>query len=339
MHLLITGGAGFIGSHFVRMTLSDYPGDRVTVLDKLTYAGNLRNLEDVADDPRYRFVHGDICDPAAVADAMEGVDAVVNFAAETHVDRSLLDPASFIDTDVKGAYTLLEAVRVKPSVRFLQVSTDEVYGSIESGSFCETDRLSPSSPYSASKAGGEMMAMAYRKTHGVDIVITRGSNNYGPYQYPEKLIPLFITNALDDQPLPLYGDGGNVRDWIHALDHCRGIDTALRKGETGGIYNVAGMNERDNKDITYRILSLLGKDESLIRHVEDRPGHDRRYSITADRLMALGWAPRKSFEEGMAETVAWYRDRRDWWEPLKSGEHRAYYTAMYAKRLAEAEQR
>lgn len=338
MHLLITGGAGFIGSHFVRMTLSDYPGDRVTVLDKLTYAGNLRNLEDVADNPRYRFVHGDICDPTAVADAMEGVDAVVNFAAETHVDRSLLDPASFIDTDVKGAYTLLEAVRQKPSVRFLQVSTDEVYGSIESGSFCETDRLSPSSPYSASKAGGEMMAMAYRKTHSVDIVITRGSNNYGPYQYPEKLIPLFVTNALDDQPLPLYGDGGNVRDWIYVLDHCRGVDTALRKGESGGIYNVAGMNERDNKDITHRILALLDKDESLIRHVEDRPGHDRRYSITADRLLSLGWAPKKSFEEGMAETVGWYRDRRDWWEPLKSGVHRAYYTAMYAKRLAEAEQ-
>jgi dTDP-glucose 4,6-dehydratase len=235
LNLLVTGGAGFIGSHYVRLIVTDHPEDSVVVLDKLTYAGNPRNLEDVQHCPRFRFVQGDICDPHVVAEVMPGVDAVLNFAAETHVDRSLMEPASFIETDVKGTYTLLDAAKSAGVGRFLQVSTDEVYGSIERGAFSETDRLSPSSPYSASKAGGEMMVMAYHTTHHMDTVITRGSNTYGPFQYPEKLIPLFITNALEDQPLPLYGDGGNVRDWLHVADHCGGIDAALRKGAPGGI--------------------------------------------------------------------------------------------------------
>ncbi|HEY3413866.1 MAG TPA: dTDP-glucose 4,6-dehydratase [Armatimonadota bacterium] len=333
MKLLVTGGAGFIGSHYVKMALATHPDDSVLVLDKLTYAGNLRNLEAVADNPRYRFLHADICDAEAVEGAMSGIDAVLNFAAETHVDRSLMDPASFIETDVKGTFVLLEAARSAGVQRFLQVSTDEVYGSIESGSFRETDRLAPSSPYSAGKAGGEMMVMAFGTTYGLDTVITRGSNNYGPFQYPEKLIPLFITNALDDQSLPLYGDGANVRDWIHVDDHCRGIDLALRKGLAGAVYNIDGGNERSNREITQQILTHLGKDETLIRRVSDRPGHDRRYSICSDAIRELGWSPAIEFTEGLASTIAWYVERRDWWEPLKSGEYRAYYQSMYAERL------
>lgn len=336
MKLLVTGGAGFIGSHFVRLTLADHPEDSVLVLDKLTYAGNLRNLADVARAPRYAFVLGDICDPTIVAEVMAGVDAVLNFAAETHVDRSLADPASFIETDVKGTYTLLEAARSAGVGRFLQISTDEVYGSIEKGSLTEECPLTPSSPYSASKAGGEMMVMAYHATHGLDTVITRGSNTYGPYQYPEKLIPLFVTNALDGEPLPLYGDGGNVRDWMHAEDHCRGIDVALRKGSPGEIYNVGGGNERTNKDITDQIVRAVGANEALVQHVEDRPGHDRRYSIDSGKIRTLGWTPRYGLEDGLASTVAWYRERRDWWEPLKSGEYRAYYQSMYSHRLSKA---
>jgi dTDP-glucose 4,6-dehydratase len=336
LNLLVTGGAGFIGSHFVKLTLANHPEDSVVVLDKLTYAGNLRNLEDVEQNPRYRFVLGDICDPGVVAETMDGIDAVLNFAAETHVDRSLGDPASFIETDVKGTYTLLDAARKEGVGRFLQVSTDEVYGSINSGSFREDSALSPSSPYSASKAGAEMMVMAYHTTYGMDTIITRGSNNYGPFQYPEKLIPLFITNALDGEVLPLYGDGGNVRDWIHAEDHCRGIDAALRRGKPGEVYNVGGGNERTNKNITFLILRLTGADESLIRRVQDRPGHDLRYSINTDKIRNLGWSPAHRFEDGIASTVAWYRERRDWWEPLKSGEYRAYYQSMYANRLSKA---
>lgn len=334
MNLLVTGGAGFIGSHYVKLVLATHPEDSVLVLDKLTYAGNLRNLEDVADHPRYRFVQADICDARAVEQAMTGIDAVLNFAAETHVDRSLMDPASFIETDVKGTYTLLEAARTAGAGRFLQVSTDEVYGSIDTGSFRETDRLAPSSPYAAGKAGGEMMVMAFTTTYGMDTVITRGSNNYGSFQYPEKLIPLFITNALDNQPLPLYGDGANVRDWIHVEDHCRGIDLALRKGRSGAVYNIGGGNERSNRQITGEILRLLGKDETLIQPVADRPGHDRRYSVCSDAIRALGWTPIMRFEEGLKSTVAWYSERRDWWEPLKSGEYRAYYQSMYAERLS-----
>ena len=336
MNLLVTGGAGFIGSHYVKLVLNTHPEDSVLVLDKLTYAGNLRNLEDVTNHPRYRFVLGDICDPDIVSEVMTGIDAVLNFAAETHVDRSLTEPASFIETDVRGTYTLLDAAKSAGAGRFLQVSTDEVYGSIEDGSFGETDRLSPSSPYSASKAGGEMMVMAYHATYAMDTIITRGSNNYGPFQYPEKLIPLFITNALEDQPLPLYGDGANVRDWIHVEDHCRGIDLALRKGQPGAIYNIGGGNEYSNKQITYDILAHLGKDETLIKRVEDRPGHDRRYSIDTRKIRELGWSPKHSFEDGLAATVAWYSERRDWWEPLKSGEYRTYYQSMYAERLSKA---
>lgn len=334
MKLLVTGGAGFIGSHFVRHTLADHPQDDVLVLDKLTYAGNMRNLEDVRDNPRFRFVHGDIADAVLVADVMPGMDAVVNFAAETHVDRSLLDAAAFIETDVRGTWTLLEAARNAGVPRFLQVSTDEVYGSIAEGAFDETDPLAPSSPYSASKAGGDLMVAAYHTTYGLDTVITRGSNTYGPFQYPEKLIPLFITNALDGLPLPLYGDGGQKRDWLHVTDHCRAIDTALRHGAAGGVYNIGAHCERTNREVTHGILSRLGRGEDLIRHVADRPGHDRRYAVRTERIEALGWSPQIGFEHGLADTVDWYRARRDWWEPLKSGEYQAYYQSMYARRLA-----
>lgn len=329
MRLLVTGGAGFIGSHYVRHVLHHHPQDTVAVLDKLTYAGNLENLADVADDTRFTFTRGDIADPEAVAAVMDGVDAIVNFAAETHVDRSLMDPASFIETDVRGVYTLLEAARAREGVRFLQVSTDEVYGSISEGSFTESDALNPSSPYSASKAGGEMMVTAYRTTYGLDTVITRGSNTYGPHQYPEKLIPLFTTNALDGEPLPLYGDGSQVRDWIHVSDHVRAVDLLLREGAPGGVYNVGGGNERTNRWITHQILALTGRDAGLIRHVADRPGHDVRYSVETSRLRALGWAPQVDLADGLRETVEWYRARRDWWEPIKSGEYRAYYAAQY----------
>jgi len=336
LRLLVTGGAGFIGSHFVRYTLGRYPDDSVLVLDKLTYAGNTRNLEDVRSDPRFHFVQGDIADAALVAGLMPDVDAVVNFAAETHVDRSLLDAAAFIETDVKGTWTLLEAARRQPGVRFLQVSTDEVYGSIAEGAFRETDPPDPSSPYSASKAGGDMMVGAYHVTYGLDTRITRGSNTYGPYQFPEKLIPLFITNALENRPLPLYGDGEQVRDWLHVEDHCRGIDTVLRHGAPGGVYNIGAGCERENRQVTRAILDLLDKSDSLIRHVADRPGHDRRYAVQTDRVEALGWRPEVSFEDGLRATVDWYVARRDWWEPLKSGEYEAYYRAMYGQRVPEA---
>lgn len=334
MKLLVTGGAGFIGSHFVRLTLTEHPGDSVVVMDKLTYAGNLHNLDDVRDNPRFVFVRGDIADAETVSDVMRDVDAVVNFAAETHVDRSLLDAAAFIETDVRGTWTLLEAARRAGAVRFLQVSTDEVYGSIAEGAFDEADPLAPSSPYSASKAAGDLMVNAYRVTHGLDAVITRGSNTYGPFQYPEKLIPLFITNALDGRPLPLYGDGTQRRDWLFVTDHCRGVDTALRHGEAGGIYNVGAHCERTNAEVTRAILDRLGMGPDLIRHVEDRPGHDTRYAVQTERIEALGWRPRVPFADGLSETVAWYRERRDWWEPLKSGAYEAYYQTMYASRSA-----
>lgn len=330
MKLLVTGGCGFIGSAFVHMAIGR--GAEVVNLDKLTYAGNPENVADVAGDPAYSFVHADIADADAVAEAVKGVDAVVNFAAESHVDRSILDPGEFIRTDVLGTAVLLDACRTAGVERFVQVSTDEVYGSIPTGAFKETDPINPSSPYSASKAGGDLQVLAWHRTYGMDVVITRGSNTFGLRQYPEKLIPLFVTNALDELPLPVYGDGMQVRDWIFADDHCEGIWTALTSGEAGTVYNVGGGYEAPNIEITQRILELTGRDESLIRYVEDRPGHDRRYALDTTRLRGLGWEPKRSFAEALAETVEWYTERRAWWEPIKTGEYRKYYEQQYGGR-------
>ncbi len=334
--LFVTGGAGFIGSNFARFTLENYPDAAVVVFDKLTYAGNLENLRDVEGNPRYRFVRGDIGDALAVAEAIQGCDAVVNFAAESHVDRSLLEPDSFIQTNVQGTLVLLEAALRFGVERFLQVSTDEVYGSLLEGSARETDRLNPRGAYSASKAGGDMMVNAYFHTHGVPAIITRGSNNFGPFQYPEKMMPLFITNALQDRPLPVYGDGQYVRDWLFVMDHCSGIDSALRHGVPGEVYNVGGGNELPNLEVIHRLLQLLGKPESLIQYVKDRPGHDRRYSIDCAKLRALGWRPTRDFDQALAETVAWYRDNASWWRKIQSGEYRDYYRKMYEGREVTA---
>ena len=332
MKLLVTGGAGFIGSNFVRHVLREHPDDRVVNLDKLTYAGNPANLADMARDPRYAFVQGDICDAPLVRDLVRGVDAVVNFAAESHVDRSLVEPDAFLRTDVFGVFTLLEAVRELKVPRFLHISTDEVYGSVAQGSSSEADPLRPSNPYSASKAGGDLLALSYWRTHGVPVVVTRSSNNFGPYQYPEKVVPLFITNALDDQPLPLYGDGRNVRDWLYVLDNCAAIDLVLRRGDDGQVYNVGGGHEIENVVLTREILRLTGKPETLIRPVTDRPGHDRRYSVDSTKIGQLGWAPRHSFAAALETTVRWYREHETWWRPLKSGEFRAWYERQYANR-------
>ncbi len=329
MRIVVTGGAGFIGSNFVRHLLRTRDEVEVVNLDKLTYAGNLDNLRDVEDDPRYTFVRGDICDAGVVRSVLAGADAVVNFAAETHVDRSISDPQDFIRTDVLGTHTLLEAVRELGVGRYLQVSTDEVYGSIEEGAFTEDSPLDPSSPYSASKAAGDLLALACHRTFGTPVLVTRSSNNYGPYQYPEKIVPLFITNALDDEPLPVYGDGRNVRDWLYVEDNCAAIDLVLREGVPGTVYNVGGGVEVENLELTRRILELLGKDAGLVRFVADRPGHDRRYALDCSRLRALGWTPRTSFDEGLAATVAWYREHRAWWERIKSGEWRDYYARQY----------
>jgi dTDP-glucose 4,6-dehydratase len=326
---VVTGGAGFIGSNFVRYMLAEHEDVEIVNLDKLTYAGNLENLRGIEDDPRYTFVQGDICDAAAVGEALRGADAVVNFAAETHVDRSISGPQDFIRTDVLGTHTLLEAVRHLEIPRYLQISTDEVYGSIDDGAFTEDSGLDPSSPYSASKAGGDLLVLAYHRTFGAPALITRSSNNYGPYQYPEKLVPLFITNAIDDQPLPVYGDGLNVRDWLYVEDNCAGIDLVLREGVPGHVYNIGGGNEVQNLTITHQILELLGKSEQLIRFVTDRPGHDRRYAVDCAKLKALGWAPKLSFEAGLARTVEWYASHQDWWRPIKSGAWRDYYARQY----------
>ena len=333
--ILIAGGCGFIGSNFVRYYLNAHPKARVAVLDKLTYAGNPENLADLKGNPRFTFVRGDIGDAALVHEWAARVDAIVNFAAETHVDRSLTEPDAFLRTGVHGVYTLLEAVRAHTNVkRFLQISTDEVYGSIEKGSFAETDLLAPSSPYSAAKAAGDLLVLAYRKTWELPILLTRASNNYGPYQYPEKLIPLFVTNALNDQPLPLYGDGLNVRDWLYVEDHCSAIDLVLQKGELGGIYNIGAGEERTNVEITHLILEMLGKPHTLIKPVEDRKGHDRRYSISTDRIRALGWKPRANFEDSIRKTIEWYRAHRSWWEPIKSGAFKEYYQQQYKQLFA-----
>jgi dTDP-glucose 4,6-dehydratase len=337
MKVLVTGGCGFIGSNFIRH-LFETRGDSVSVvnLDKLTYAANPRNLEGVDERPNYRFVKGDITDPADVHDAMEGCTHVVNFAAETHVDRSLFGDASFIETDVRGVFVLLEEGRRRGIRKFIQISTDEVYGTIASGSFREDSALNPRNPYSASKAGGDRLAFSYWASFGMPVVITRASNNYGPYQYPEKLVPLFVTNAIDGQPLPLYGDGRNVRDWLYVRDHARAVDFLLERGEPGETYNIAGGNEVENIQITKQVLRSLGKPESLIRFVDDRPGHDRRYSLDAGKLARLGFRPATPLERGLEETIAWYREREDWWRPIKDKDaaYQEYYRAQYADRLA-----
>jgi dTDP-glucose 4,6-dehydratase len=330
VHILVTGGAGFIGSEFVRMTLRDHPADSVVVLDKLTYAGNLRNLESVRDDSRLRFVQGDIADARVVEELVAACDAIVNFAAETHVDRSLEEPGRFIVTDVYGTWVLLDAAVRTRCERFVHVSTDEVYGHVPQGRSREDDPLRPRSPYSASKAGGEMMVQAYRATHGYPALVTRGSNTYGPYQYPEKIIPLFITNAIDGLALPIYGDGAAVRDYIHVEDHALGIDAILRGGEPGADYNIGqGGEEVDGVRVADTVLRLLDAEPALKTFVQDRPGHDRRYALDCSRLRALGWAPRWDFETGMADTVRWYRERGDWWRPLKSGEFWDFYRRNY----------
>jgi dTDP-glucose 4,6-dehydratase len=317
--ILVTGGCGFIGSHFVHRLLRRHPGLEVVNLDALTYAGNPANVADVAEDPRYRFVHGSIGDAEAVAAAAEGVEAIVNFAAETHVDRSILGPADFIATNVVGTHVLLEWIR-EHGGRLLQVSTDEVYGDVPPGvSSREDDALRPSSPYSAAKAGGDLQVLAYVRTYGVDAVITRGSNSYGPNQYPEKLVALFTTNLLDGEPVPLYGDGLQSRDLIHVEDHCAGIETALHDARPGEVLNVGGGHEVANLETARLLLELTGRDPSLLEHVTDRPGHDRRYSLDTSRLQALGWSCQVGLREGLERTVEWYRENRPWWEPIKHG--------------------
>ncbi|MBN1565456.1 MAG: dTDP-glucose 4,6-dehydratase [Anaerolineae bacterium] len=339
-NILVTGGAGFIGSTFVRRAIARHPDYKIVVLDKLTYAGNLDNLLPVKDAPQYAFERGDIADRATVRRVLETheIDAIVNFAAESHVDRSVLDPHAFINTNSVGVYTLLDTARELGVQRFHQVSTDEVYGSIDEGHFREGDPLEPNSPYSASKASGDLMARAYYVTYGMHTTVTRGSNTFGPYQYPEKVIPFFVTEALDDRPLPLYGDGMQVRDWLYVDDHSDAIDTVLHKGAPGEIFNVGGESERHNIDVTRFLLQTLGKPESLIRYVEDRPGHDRRYALTNDKIRAeLGWEPAHSFEDAMTETVRWYQQNDWWWRKIKTGEYLEYYKRQYAARLAETE--
>ena len=320
MRLFVTGGAGFIGSNYVRWVLQNRTDAEITNYDLLTYAGNLANLKDLEDDPRYRFVKGDICDTALLDEVVPGHDAILNFAAESHVDRSIDWAAEFVRTNVLGTNALLDAARRHAIPRYLQVSTDETYGSIDVGSFSEEDRLDPSSPYSASKAGGDLLARAYHRTYGMPVVITRGSNTFGPYQFPEKVIPLFVTNLLEDKPVPLYGDGLNVRDWIYVEDVAAGIHTVLEKGDVGQIYNIAAGNERTNVDLSTALCDLLDKPHSLITPVADRPGHDRRYSVDTSRTNALGWTPRWTFDDALRATVDWYRENRWWWEPLRSRE-------------------
>lgn len=332
--VLVTGGAGFIGSHFVKFALRSHPDWHIVNLDKLSYAGNLENLTDLPDPNRHQFIKGDITDHEIVSRIWnEGVDIVVNFAAETHVDRSILWADDFIKTDVLGAFTLLEAARQFGVKRFIQISTDEVYGSIESGSFSENSPLNPRNPYSASKAGADRLAFAYFATHNVPAIITRCSNNFGPNQYPEKFIPLFITNALEGKPLPLYGDGRNVRDWIYVEDHCAAVDFLISNGKSGETYNIAGGNEVENIEIARRIVRKLGKPESLIQLVKDRPGHDRRYSLDAGKLAALAWRPQRDFASALDTTVDWYVQNESWWRQIKGGDFKKYYAAQYGSRL------
>ncbi len=334
MKLLVCGGAGFIGSNFVRQRLREY-GDEVTVLDKLTYAGREENFHDFAEEKAFRFIRGAIEDPEAVGGAIAACcpEAIVNFAAETHVDRSIAEPDAFVKTHALGTHVLLEAAREWGDLRYVQVSTDEVYGSIEEGSFTEDSPLRPSSPYSATKTGADLLVQSYFHTYGLGAVICRGSNNYGPYQYPEKLIPLMILNALHGDGLPVYGDGMQVRNWIHATDFARAIGHVLEHGKAGEVYNAGGPDEEANIDVVKRIVELAGAEESQIEYVTDRPGHDRRYSLSSEKVRALGWAPRVRFTDGLQETVAWYRDNAWWWEPIRSGDYRAYYERQYGRSL------
>ena len=317
MKLFVTGAAGFIGSNYVRHVL-ETTDDEITVFDALTYAGNRASLADLEDNPRFSFIHGDICDRRAVEASLPGHQAVVHFAAESHVDRSIADPDAFIRTNCDGTNVLCDVAGKAEVERFLHISTDEVYGSIDEGSFTETDPLDPRSPYSAAKAGSDLIALSHYTTHALPVVVTRSSNNYGPYQFPEKLIPLFTTNLLDGNQVPVYGDGKNVRDWCHVADNCAGVDLVLRKGVTGEIYNIGAGNEFTNLELTYALLELTGCDESMITWVDDRLGHDRRYSIDISKATALGWVQQHSFEDGLADTVRWYTDNRSWWEPLKA---------------------
>lgn len=332
--ILITGGAGFIGSNFVRYMVKKYPEYKIVVLDVLTYAGNRENLQDLEDSPNYEFHHGNICDKEIVETLVKRCQVIINFAAETHVDRSILEADSFIQTDVVGTFTLLEAAKKYKILRYIQISTDEVYGSIESGSFFEDSPLQPNSPYSASKASGDLLVLAYHRTYGLPTIITRSSNNYGPYQYPEKLIPLFITNAMVDQPLPLYGDGKNVRDWLYVLDNCEAIDVVLHKGKEGEVYNIGGGNELENIRITELILQYLNKPKSLIKPVADRLGHDRRYSVDISKMKKLGWKPRHDFEQALQETVQWYQKNESWWRHIKEKqeEFKRFYRDYYKGR-------
>lgn len=334
-NLLVTGGAGFIGSNFVQYMLNKYDDINIVVYDKLTYAGNLDNLVPVADNPHYSFYRGDICDPAAVEEVMRqsNIDTIVNFAAETHVDRSLMEPGGFIQTDVYGTYVLLEAAKRHGIERYHQISTDEVYGEVMDGRSVETDQLHPRSPYSAAKAGGDLMCVAYYTSFNVPVTITRGSNNIGPYQYPEKVVPLFITNALENRPLPLYGDGLQMRDYQFVLDHCEGIDVVLRRGQPGEVYNLGTGIETTNIEMAHLILRLLNKPESLIQPITDRPGHDRRYALDCRKVQGLGWRSRHNFEQAIEATVKWYQDNQAWWRKVKSGEHyQQYYQRQYTGR-------
>jgi dTDP-glucose 4,6-dehydratase len=336
MNILVTGGAGFIGSNYIRYVVENRSDDRVVNLDKLTYAGNLENLKDIEADQRYEFVHGDICDAELVQStlAKHRIEAVVHFAAESHVDRSIMGGADSVRTNVLGTEVLLEAAKGAGLIKFVHISTDEVYGSLgNAGRFVESTPLHPNSPYSASKASSDLLALAYHHTFGLPIVVTRCSNNYGPYQFPEKLIPLMVVNAMNDKSLPIYGDGGNVRDWIHVLDHCTAIDTVLRRGKIGSVYNIGGSAERKNLDVAKLILKTLGKPESLLTFVKDRPGHDRRYAIDSSKIEGeLQWRPRISFEEGLVRTVAWYQRNPVWWQRIINGEYKEYYKKMYEGR-------
>ena len=334
MKLLITGGAGFIGSNFIHYILGKYPDYHIVNLDKLTYCGNLDNLKKVENDPRYKFIKGDICDREKVAEIFEEEkpDFVINFAAETHVDRSILDPDAFVKTNFLGTHILLEAAKKFGIERFLHISTDETYGSIENEKFKEDNLLMPNSPYSASKASADLLARSYYKTFSLPVVITRSSNNYGPYQFPEKVIPLFISNILEDKKVPLYGTGKNIRDWIFVLDNCEGLDAVLHNGEVGEIYNIGGGNEKTNLELTKIILEELGKDESQIEYVEDRLGHDFRYALDIEKVKKIGWEPKHSFEEAMRKTIRWYLENKDWWKKLKQKEFDEYYEKQYKDR-------